>query len=719
MRVLLAGILCLTVPARAAAQHAGEQQRYLVHAAERAVSDDSAEVLTARWRAALQRDSTDRTAALGLATLARLTYDFPESERLLRGILARTPSPDGWSVQARLGLYSVAFSKGDYRQADSLLHEAIAEARKIGDRGGEIDALIGFSNTRAASGGLEARFAALDSMRALLPPGDSWELASYLCRWGQSRAILGDSAGPTTVRQGVAMAERVGERRLTGHCLEAYGLSLSLLGRPDSVLSIFDRAEALLQATHDHASLGRLASRQSDELQFRGRLGEAKVALGRVLAEAVISKNRERFAFAYGGLGMLALRVGDLPTAVDYFERAAAIYDSLGQDNGSRTARENRAWVLSVGGDLEAARSAFQATLAEAEQVGDFEDAVIARQQLARVAIRQGNWAEAARALDAADSEARKRGLGPEARVGLAYDRGRLALGRGDLAAAERLFTGYLAEIPADDRLHRHLVRVRLADVWARRGNLDRAEREIEAAGRELETWRESLGDDELRSYAFAATALGEHDPQGPIARVLAELVRGGRVEAAFSIAEQRRARTLADRLNQADALSEVGVAAGAPAHRARPATAGEIAAALPDDSTALLEYVAGTEGAPTTLFVATRAGIRAHLLPPADSIAPTVRRFLALLESGADAAAPARALGEALMGPVTAELATVNRVVVVPDGPLHRVPFDALRLADGKPAVERWAFGLAPSGALAARLWRSRPSHEDRKSVV
>lgn len=710
MRILLAGILALAVPASAAARHSGDAARELVHQAERAYSDDSSTTVAARWSAALVRDSTDRAALLGLGTLARLQYDFSQSERLFQRALRHTPAPDGWSVQARLGLYSVVYSQGNFPIADSLLRDAIAEARKIGDRGGEIDALIGFSNTRAAMGTLDDRFAALDSVRALLPPGDSRDRASYLCRMGQSRSILGDSAGPTLARQGTSMAERVGERRLTGHCLEAYALSNSMLGRGDSVLAIMDRAESLLRATHDHASLGRLASRRSDELQFRGRLGEAKAALGQVLAEAQISKNRERYAFAYGGLGMLALRVGDLPTAVDYFDRASALYDSIGQANGARIARENRAWVLSVGGDLDAARAALSETLKESEREKDFEDAVLARQQLARVAIRRGDWAQAAAQLDSAETESRLRGLGAEATVGLAYDRGRVALARGDLPAAERLFAGYLKKVSPEDRLHRYLVRVRLAEVWARRGGRDlgRAEREIEAAGRELETWRESLGDDELRSYAFAATALGEPDPQGPVARVLAELVRGGRVEPAFALAEQRRARTLADRLNQADALREAGIKAGAPAHRSQASTAPEIAAALPDERTALLEFVAGTEGSPTTLFLVTRAGVRARLLPPADSIAPTVRRLLALLEAGENAAGPAKALGKALLDPVSFDLAHITRIVVVPDGPLHRVPFDVLPLADGKPAVERWAFGLAPSATVAVRLWKS-----------
>ena len=504
------------------------------------------------------------------------------------------------------------------------------------------------------------------------------------------------------------MAVRLGERRLTGHCLEAHAMTHSLLGRGDSVLAIMDRAEALLRATHDHASLARLASRRSDELQFRGRLGAAKVALRQVLAEAEISRNRERFAYAYGGLGSLALRMNDLPTAKDYFERAAALYDSIGQRSGAGIARHNRALVLIAAGDLAAAKSALQPVLEEALGSRDLEDEMIARQELARVAMRQADWDEARRQLDSAERSARAHGRGDEARAHLAYDRGRLALGQGRLAAAGQLFTRYLAGIAPENHLHRHLTQVRLAEVSALAGDVAKAERRITAASEQLETWRASLGDDELRQYAFAATALGEHDPQAPVARVLATLAGGRRIETAFSLAEQRRARLLADRLNQAESLREGGIMA--PAHRARPLSAAEISEALPDSATAILEYVAGSEGAATTLFILTRAGVQARVLPSVDTLAPAIRRLVALLESGGRPDALAKRLGVALLEPVAAALPPgVTRLVVIPDGPLHRVPFDALQLADGRAAVERWAIGLAPSASLAASLWRRR----------
>ena len=190
------------------------------------------------------------------------------------------------------------------------------------------------------------------------------------------------------------------------------------------------------------------------------------------------------------------------------------------------------------------------------------------------------------------------------------------------------------------------------------------------------------MGTDDLRRYAFAATTAGEYDSQSPAASVLAALAAGGRAAAALTLAEERRARTLADRLTQADALQET--AETGPAHRDRPATASEIIAAIPDDSTALLEYVAGTDGAPSTLFVVTRSGVSGSLLPTADSLKEPVSRLVALLEAGKQADSLTRSLGRTVLGPAATLASGITRLIVIPDGPLHRLPFDALRLPDG-----------------------------------
>ena len=216
----LFGLAALAATQASASAQVEPDPERVVRAAERGLQDDSLEQVSTRWRAALARDNTDRAAVLGLATIARQTYDFERAEQLLRGLLARAGDrSDGWTVQARLGLYRVANARGEVRGADSLLKVAITEARRLYDRPAQVAALIGFTNTR--SGNPTALYATLDTVRALLPAGDSRDRAEYLCRRGLYQGVRGEHDGSALVREGTAMAQRAGERQLTGHCLEA------------------------------------------------------------------------------------------------------------------------------------------------------------------------------------------------------------------------------------------------------------------------------------------------------------------------------------------------------------------------------------------------------------------------------------------------------------------------------------------------------------------
>ena len=70
--------------------------------------------------------------------------------------------------------------------------------------------------------------------------------------------------------------------------------------------------------------------------------------------------------------------------------------------------------------------------------------------------------------------------------------------------------------------------------------------------------------------------------------------------------------------------------------------------------------------------------------------------RFTTLVEAGGAPAVLAQQLGDALFGQAIAELPnTISRLAIVPDDVLHRVPFDALQLADGGRLVERFALSL------------------------
>ena len=99
--------------------------------------------------------------------------------------------------------------------------------------------------------------------------------------------------------------------------------------------------------------------------------------------------------------------------------------------------------------------------------------------------------------------------------------------------------------------------------------------------------------------------------------------------------------------------------------------------------------------------------------VPDADLLEPQIRAFVGLLEArdGAGRMAGAK-VGSALLGPVLSQLpADVESLVLVPDGVLHRLPFDALSSGPRAPYLaERFRVSVAPSAALWLQLRAATP---------
>jgi hypothetical protein len=231
---------------------------------------------------------------------------------------------------------------------------------------------------------------------------------------------------------------------------------------------------------------------------------------------------------------------------------------------------------------------------------------------------------------------------------------------------------------------------------------------------------RTHLGDRQLRT-AVLQSLRDTRDRQLGVPEVLAGLVGAGRTSAAFELAERWKARNLLESLVLHEAFGTPSQAAPARGTVARFASANEsaIAGALPDDRTAILEYVTGSDGAPTTLFVLSRAGLAAHRLPPFDSISADVRRFTALIEGGEEPRDLGRKLGAILLGPAISKLPSgIAKLVIVPDVGLHRLAFDALEPGDSGRLAERYSVSFAPSAAVAERLW-SLPAHTGEANLL
>jgi tetratricopeptide (TPR) repeat protein len=727
---LLAFALMLAAVARA---DTTEPAREVVRHGIRAVEGDSSAIVGARWTARIARDSADRPALLGLATLARLTYDYVTSDRLYPRLFdAETTHPDAYAAYARIGRAWSLEERGQSDAASDAFARARATARAAGDRAAEAEALIGLAFAGGAVQGVSAVKAILDSAAPLIPPTALDLQAERGWRRAMVRAMLADSGATAEAVASVQLAERSGELRTQAQAFRGLGRILDWRDREDSALAAFAEAERRFRQARDRSWLAVTLMNRGNLLRKRGELGRAMDALRVAAAEGEASHNLWAVGSATTGLGVIAIQLDDFTGAAEHLSRAVGMFEAQGDPSSAMNARKFLALTALADGDPVQARQRTLEALAFYRRTGETLDQLGLDHMLAAIAIRERDWPAAERALSAARALL-PRLEGARYRANLTYAEGRLALARGDLLQAERAFRIYLQSLDSAQHISRYDGRLRLADAYAQQHELDPAEREALAAWDELERWRATLTDRELRLLAFQATSTENQaspvsisEQRASVARVLAALAAGGRASRAFELAERRRARELRDRLTRADVLRASTASSEPLALGPAPVTsARDVEALLPDSSTAILEYVSGGLGAPTILFVLSRTGsadVRARILPPADSLAGEVARFLALVQRGEGGDSLARAFGAALLDPARAELGPgITRLIVVPDGPLHRVPWDLLRLADGSRVIEHYTVSIAPSAAIVAALWRRHgaPAEADRPTRV
>ena len=692
-----------------------------------AVEGDSATAVRARWRARLRRNPGDRDAALGLATLDRLLSHYDAAVRGYRALDRDGTAPiDGITAHARTGLAIIVQARGDQRAAAFGFARAAEAARLANEPALEVQSLLGLARARARLVGATAALALLDSIAPMVPTSDVRLRAMYEAGRATILSQLGRPEAQQVALACIEEARRAATARLEAACYQPIVTDAERRGDTKPAIDLLARVAVLNRRAHDDWSLANTLQWQGHLLSTRGEYGAAQLALRQAVSSAEASGNAAALAWASLRLARISRFAQDRAAAVAQLARSVAAFQRQGDVAGLMEARGLEVTLAADAGDYLRAHRLATEQLEWARRTARPRLEFTALVAQATLAERQRDWTTALARLDSANAVMRRHEMTGWVDV-LWYHQGLIALRRTRLAPAEGFFRANLDVLDPMQQVYRYRTRARLADVYARRGELARAERELASAGAELDAWRATLTDDELRVAAFQTGE--DEDPDLGVPRVIAALAAGGRVEGAFALAERRRARELADRMVQADALGD----SHASAARLRAQwqsyhqPAADIASLIPDDSTALLEYVTGTHGAPTTVFVLTRAGneasaqtlLSAHVVTPADSLADGIARFAALLESGGDPRPLARALGAALLDP---PLATVgprtSRIVIVPDGPLHNLPFDALRLANGRYAVERYAVGTAPSAAVVAALWRRPRATADSAPV-
>ena len=118
-----------------------------------------------------------------------------------------------------------------------------------------------------------------------------------------------------------------------------------------------------------------------------------------------------------------------------------------------------------------------------------------------------------------------------------------------------------------------------------------------------------------------------------------------------------------------------------------------------------VVEYVLGQERS-FALEIGPRV-VNSYTLPPRRYIESAVERYVKTAKDLGDVAQTARELYRLLLEPI-AGVQSAQRVVIVPDGALHILPFDALIDRSGALVVTRSVISYAPSASVNYLLLRS-----------
>jgi CHAT domain-containing protein/Tfp pilus assembly protein PilF len=470
----------------------------------------------------------------------------------------------------------------------------------------------------------------------------------------------GDSAqAEKTLLRVIEMARQHGAGYLEAAATGNYGFALLNAGRYDQALTWFQRARDLFSSTGGKSSLGRVE----------------------------------------GNVGWCYFRLGNFEEAIVRFENAEKIYSSISNHQAQQLWLGNLAGVLLSRGDFAGATARYRRAVQIAREIPDERSMSIWLTNLAEATIDMGDM-NAAETFNNDALAIAKRIQNTPLLIYVSTNAARIALGRGKYKEAEKLFTTALETDGAEPTalLDAH---AGLASVYAQAGLRPKAITQYQRTLNLIEQQRADLPDPGHKLSWFSSL-IRFYDAYVQF------LMRNGQGEKAFAVAESSRGRLLAERagfvpLPGSSSLTQAG--ARAIARRAK---------------AVILAYWLGK--AESYLWVITDSRVTSHRLPPALEIHLAVDEYNGLILSGRDPLTSELPAGDKLrrilVDPALAEIRKGDRVVVVPDGSLHSLNFEALPVRDTAPHfwIEDVRLRVTPSLALLAgssgqRISNGKPS--------
>ncbi|MDB5968205.1 MAG: hypothetical protein JWQ90_655 [Hydrocarboniphaga sp.] len=473
------------------------------------------------------------------------------------------------------------------------------------------------------------------------------------------------------------------------------------------------------QAANDTSSVTAALDRQADADSLQGIAAEGALLYD---AEAV-----KQDGYAYCGQSVALSERGEFRLSVRAASKALHVALATGNDDLQALANRDLAIAYSYSGNLDQA----ERFATEALKHKPKDPPVVfgpAHKILGDVYSRRGDYAKAVASYEAADKASSDR-FRPLVKTSLANT----LVDSGDLARARSVF----AEVPTqqDPTLRNQLLRTsaRLLTaekkpeeaialyetlaatrdggdpaylrLWAQdgiarnrlaQGDKTRAARAWDAATDDADQVRAEFRSEEIKMGLFS-------DVQGMFENAIELYIDMGDARRAFDLSERSRSRALLD-----------AVRGRGPVDAAATIDSKTLQAALRPDERVLEFHALRDE---LIAWIIAPNEIRAVRLPlPRSDLIAVVEAFRNSIIGGKrSAVSGAEQIGVLLLKPLQLEAGT--RLIIVPHGPLHYLPFQALRLNDHY-LIEDHRISIAPSSTIATQL-AQRPVHARHKLVA
>ena len=402
-------------------------------------------------------------------------------------------------------------------------------------------------------------------------------------------------------------------------------------------------------------------------------------------------------------MGLCSSRLGHYEQGREYLAAARKIHESSNNPTGIFSTWGELGNNAFFQGDYAAAKKAYTNAYDIALKAHNQSQAALWAGNLAATLIQLQSWDEASKWNDRAEEHSRQSGA-PKIGGYSGYrklNRAMIAVGKKQAEQAILLFEELAAEGALPDIRWESLAG--LGNLHVAKGQVEEAKRAYREALDEVDrTLSKVVRDDHEMSY-FARLI----DLHRGYVDFLIEI---GLEWEAFTVAESARARVLRDRLGQS---AQLGKVAGVDEIQRLAETSGELLASYwlaPDRS---------------FLWVFAPGGKSFFQLPPSGEIDVLVREYLKSIDDHHDFLASPIAEGEKLykilVSPLEPYLNDRVKLVLVPDGSLHSLNFEALPLPGGEPEylLSRITLAIAPSLQLFASSAKNETSQSEEMLLI